>query len=254
MNQITNQQTKTKPKSYALSYTDEAEQNNRFLFCGFSKSGRTTLALQFPDPVIINTDYGLTAARVSHIPVINLNLGDKTSKQLREVVLDIRDNKPPFDEIKPKTLIIDSLSAISLFMEEEVRQYEDPGKTPRGDALHIKDYNTIQTRITRFLNRLKDLKIQVVVICNIEREKDESRGLIVETPAVTGSKLSPQIPHYFNEVYYFKAEGGEFTLTFKPSRNFPYAGTNSKSLYNKYKEKDLTIKNPTYEKIKEFFE
>ena len=103
----------------------------------------------------------------------------------------------------------------------------------------------LSKQLTKFMH--------VIWIFNIELHKDDTQGGIFYSPAVTGQKFSPQIPHFFNEVYLTKydTEEEKYKLFIKPLKKFPYGGTKNKKLKKAFP--DGKIIDPDYSKISKFF-
>lgn len=235
--------------SFKIKFTDEqSNQFSSYLFCGLSGSGRTTCAATFPEPLFINTDKGLATLNDMHVAEISLEYGQKTSKDIIELLLMLKHGTDLFENYIPKTVVFDTLTTFSYMLEEEIRSFPQDGKN-RADGLFMGDYNIIKTRLLRTIELAKTLPMNVIFISNLSKEKDETLGAMVEAPAVSGSKLSAQIPHLFNEVYYFQYDTklDNYVVNFKPTTKFPYCKTKNKKL----KETCITksIVSPTAEKL-----
>ena len=248
---------------FSITKTNGKEnKHSSFCICGISKSGRTRFAGSFEDPIFMDLDYGLETVKDMECPVVRFDRPTKTnnwktSKVLAKILKQLRDKEGDFADLTPypKTLVIDSGTALSYHFEEEVRFYESEGKSPRGDGLYLGDYNIIQNRLMRLIDLSKQLTefMHVVWIFNIELHKDETQGGMFWSPAVTGQKFSPQIPHFFNEVYFtkFDVETDNYILINKPFKKFPYAGTKNDKLRKAFP--DGKIIDPSYSKLKKFF-
>jgi len=264
---------KEKSNSYTIGTTLKTKSHSSFCFCGKSKSGRTTMAASFPKPIWLDFDHGLETVSDRDDLRIKLTPGEKTSKIMQKILLNLQNKSGPFKELSaddyPKTLIVDTGSSFSWFLEEEVKRYGEVGKSPRsgdGDGLYQGDYCVIHTRIEKIIRLSKELEMNVIWIFNIAFYEDPDYEGIFESPTVTGKKLSPGIPSFFNEVYYFKsvpiknkessesADGllAKYMMIFTPTNKFPYAGTKTKGTMVKKFPKGRVV-NPTWDKIEECF-
>jgi hypothetical protein len=128
----------------------------------------------------------------------------------------------------PQTIVLDSLSALCDVLEAEVVAFPPDGKS-RDEALQIQDYNTIQRRIYGILDLAKAMKMHWVVISGIDYSKDHLQ-VVREHPAVTGEKLGPRIPHFFDDVFTLSKslnkEGSvDYIISNKPTRTWEHSGT-----------------------------
>lgn len=258
--------------SYLKKTSDEEVRKMSVLLCGRNKTWKTTLASQFPKPLIINTDPNIAALEDLNIPMFNIermteeNKKDKDKllsfKDVRKIIVNLRDKDGPFyDELKeegyePETIVLDSISSLSDLMESEIMvspPITDKGVEggQRNDALQLQDYNRVQRRLFGVLDLFRNLPYHKVATCWLDLSTDD-RNRIVEQPAATGSKLGPKIPHFFNEIYLLtrddKENFGDVTLSVVPTRTASFPGSLKKGL-----RKVKTIKNPTYEKIMEAY-
>ena len=239
----------------ALSYTDDpAQSGKRILIAGKSKSGRTTFALTYPNPVVFNFDKGLSAYQDKHIPVVDFKLGEKTYTKVLKTLWKLRDNEAPFKSLspKPKTIILDDISACSEMLERDVIEHEPEGKGPRpgnDSGLYLSDYNVIQNRWVTILDVLKSMPFYVVAVTSVMMERDPDFDGKFEMPHVTGSKFPPRVPSFFDEVYYcsFDTSKDQYLIRIKPTKTFPYAGTKSGI-------KEETITDPSFSKLKKYYE
>jgi hypothetical protein len=250
-----------KNQSFTLSTTLKNNPHSSFCICGLSKSGRTTFAASFPEPLWLDFDHGLETVSDVDDPMIAFKMKDRTYKIAMKIFRQLKNDGHVTDSegetFKPKTLIVDTGSSLCYHLEAEVKKYEPEGAKPRpgsGDGLYLGDYNIIQTRLHNLILMTKELPMNVIWIFNIEKHTDPLLGGLNESPAVTGQKMSTGIPHFFNEVYYFfiGKKDNKYKMKFVPLEKFPYAGTKTKGrLKGKYPEG--VIVDPTWDKIKSCF-
>ncbi len=228
---------------------------NSYCFAGLSKSGRTHMAASFPESLFLDFDHGLRGEmRNNDYKKITFKQGDQTKNKVLTVLRQLRDRTGHFQEWMPKTVVIDTGSDFSYHLETELKVFsseEERKKMPgKGDGLRIQDYNVIQQRVFQAVSLSKDIEgVNLIWIWNIDREKDESLGKLVEAPAATGSKLGPKLPHQFDEVYYFYATEGKYYMNFLPTVKFPYASGSNK-MRDAYP--NGVIVDPSWDKISEY--
>ena len=230
-----------------------ASEHRSIMLAGDTKSGRTLFSSTFPDPCFVDYNKGLTTLKDLELPVVSMDYPTKENKQHPNKILQalfraIKYKTEPFDNYAPKTIIIDSGSDLCRYMEDEVRLYEPSGNTPRGDGLYIGDYNIIQNRLLRLINTSKGLPLEVVWIFNITTEMDEDRKARFHRPDITGNKKVNALMTLFDEIYYLERDNKRnVTLYFNPLKHFPYCGTKSNELIERFP--NGVVKDPTYDKM-----
>lgn len=250
---------KTTAKKPSLIKFSSDNEFDKVLCCGRSKTGKTFFACSYPKPFVINVDKGLATVRDKKIPYIDIermtedNMNDRDSlcryTDILQIIKDIKYKEGKYWDMLeaegyvPETIVLDSISAMSDLFEAEITTKPPDGKA-RNETLQIQDYNLIQRRIFSLIDICREMPYHFVATTGIEVKQNE-RGSFLENPLATGSKLGPQIPHFFDEIYYheYDPESNVWTLTPVQSKRFPHAGTR--------KGLEMTVyKNPTYEKIK----
>lgn len=243
----------------AKSFVIESSQAKKYkhikvLLVGSSKSGRTHFASTFPNPLLLNADKGLQNVGAD-FPVIDIDRGMHTQTVLNDILGRLYAGTlfdgTDFAKYEVKTIIWDTITALSYLLEDEVRTFPYDNKD-RNDGLFVCDYNVIQTRLTRLVERYREYPAHFIVISGTSREQDENAGAIACFPSVTGRAMSPRIPELFNEVYrcQFDPKTNEWDITWLPTRDYPYLGSKCPRLIAL---KDKRIVNPTYPKISKYF-
>jgi hypothetical protein len=255
----TKKTTTTKKKAASMIQFSSDNNFDRVLSCGRAKTGKTFFACSYPKPFVINCDKGLATVRDKKIPYVTVERMDDENKNdrdrltrykdLLQIVRDLKYQEGKYwdmlEEAKyvPETIVLDSLSAMSDLMEAEVMISPPDGKD-RKEQLQIQDYGLIQRRIFGLVDILRESPYHVVCTIGIDLRQSDT-GSFLDQPLATGSKLGPQLPHFFDEVYLheYDRDKEQWTLTPVQSKRFPFAGS----------RKGLDMKmfyNPTFDKLK----
>ena len=252
----TNSNGKAKGPSIKISSDNGLD---RVLSCGRAKTGKTFFACSYPKPFVINCDKGLATIRDKDIPYIDIERMTDDNKNDRDVLNRYKDVLQVIKDIKyqegtywdmlkkikymPETIVLDSLSALSDLMEAEI-MISPPDKRDRNEQLQIQDYGLIGRRIFGLVDILREAPYHIVCTIGLDLKQSDT-GSFLDQPMATGSKLGPQLPHFFDEVYLheYDKDKEQWTLTPQQSKRFPFAGSRNglemKPFYN-----------PTYDKLR----
>lgn len=208
-----------------LSWTDDVESGcMTVLACGKNGTGKTHLAGTFPAPRLwLNIDRGTRTVRNLHDPKIDIVGYKNVWMRLLKVLWAIAEKDPPFNKMQPKTIIIDCLTRLSTMMEIEIIDNPPDGKE-RNETLFLSDYNLIKNRVVKLVNTVKSIVgANLVAVMNVMPEVDGEYGS-VDRPAMSGNKIGPEIPNYFDYVLYMHREkDGTFWSNVAPTKRFPWA-------------------------------
>jgi len=266
------QSTAPQPVSHLPKYMrfmDAAVDPVRVLLAGGPKTGKTRFAASFPNPVFIDTDRGMKSIAKPRPPAFVISRREPTSgpdeltsyRDVRDIISNlIYKDGPYWDALQsigyePKTLVLDSLSSLSDICEVEI--IADPAvlgsKTEaktHGEALQLADYNIIQRRIFGILDLARQLPINFVVTTGVTFTQDD-KGILREQPNLTGNKLGPSVPHFFDDVFYMyqEREGNEilYYADNRPTRTWAHSGT-------RFGVPKDAFKFPTYDDFKPYYE
>ena len=165
------------------------------LVYGDSGVGKTHLIGSFPDPYIIDTDYGIDILSGQDIEYDEyyVRVGDEGAKtKWTEILAKVEE----FTEDPPHaTLVIDSLTTLT-----DVAVAYILGKTGR-TSLQLQDYTPVFDELTKLIIRLRRVPVNVVVTAHEETLRDEYRGRLVIRPLVIGKEFPKRVPIYFNNIY-----------------------------------------------------
>ena len=209
----------------ALSWTDDAASGcMTVLTCGKNGVGKTHLFGTFPGQRLwINIDQGTRTVRNLHDPKIDIIGYKDVWMRVLRVLWAIAEGDPPFDKLDIHTVIIDCLTRLSTMMEIEIIDNPPDGKE-RNETLYLSDYNLIKNRVVKLINTVKSIpNLNLACIMNVMPEVDQEYGS-VDRPAMSGNKIGPEIPNYFDYVLYMHREkDGTFWTNVAPTKRFPWA-------------------------------
>ena len=168
--------------------TDQASAKSgvKVLVYGDSGMGKTTLCATAPAPIIISAESGLLSLRKFSIPVIEV----KTIDQLTEAYNWALQSA---EARQFATFCIDSISEIGeVVLANAKKQVKDPRQA----------YGELIEKMTMTIRAFRDLPGKhVYMAAKMEPMKDELSGVVKYGPGMPGSKLGPQLPYYFDEVF-----------------------------------------------------
>lgn len=166
--------------------------------------GKTVLVATCPNPVLISAESGLLSLRRNNltrlfgennpgicynIPVINIS----GINDLIEAEVWARTSA----EAKQfHTIALDSITEIGeVVLSNAKAQVKDPRQA----------YGELIDKMTVTLKAFRDLKEKhVYMSAKEERVKDEGLGRVLAQPAMPGTKLGPQLPYLFDEVFHLE--------------------------------------------------
>lgn len=148
-----------------------------FFLWGQSMHGKTYLARQFPDPVIINTDGNGKKIDTPHVDVYDF-------ETFVEVLREIEEGKHTF-----KTIVIDLVDDIKTFLEEYVcKKYNVENLA---DAGFGKGYGDVKATWKRLMIRLTQLPYYVVFISHIVQITDDfNKDTTIDQPSLEQKYLN----------------------------------------------------------------
>ena len=148
-----------------------------FFLWGQSMHGKTYLARQFPDPIIINTDGNGKKIDTPHVDVYDF-------ETFVNVLREIEEGKHTF-----KTIVIDLVDDIKTFLEEYVcKKYNVENLA---DAGFGKGYGDVKSTWKRLMIRLTQLPYYVVFISHVVQLTDEyDKNKTIEQPSLEQKYLN----------------------------------------------------------------
>lgn len=171
-----------------ITTTQQAAQLHgiKCLVYGKSGAGKTKLAATAPAPIILSAESGILSLREFQIPMIQI----KTVADLTEV------HQWALNSAEAKqfaTIYIDSISEIGeVVLANAKSQVKDPRQA----------YGELIEKMMATIKAFRDLPGKnVVMAAKQEPIKDEMTGIVQYGPSMPGSKLGPQLPYLFDEVF-----------------------------------------------------
>lgn len=248
----------SKDTSNIISFTDEElAKYVRILSCGRAKTGKTYFAGTWPSPLIINTDKGTRTLSSMHIPTINILHGEAAWRIMLNIIRNLDAKEGEYWEALakakyvPQTIVLDSVSALSSLMEIELLQDPPEGANRKNKegGLQLQDYNCIQNRLYGILRQMAELPYNIIVTASTDYLVNDADGRLYENPSVSGNKAGPQIPHFFDDVYYhsYDRTTSKWILDPQQSLRFNHAGSRGHIPL-------VPVENPTYQKLKKYYE
>lgn len=181
--------------------TDKAVMSGvKVLVYGKSGMGKTRLCATAPKPIILSAESGLLSLRQYSIPVMEIKTVDDLVEAHQWFI-----NNPHAKQFE--TVCIDSITEIGeTVLANAKRQVKDPRQA----------YGELIEKMTATIKAFRDLEgFNVYMAAKAEPTKDEMTGIVSYGPAMPGSKLGPQLPYLFDEVFALRQnrtpQGVEFT-------------------------------------------
>lgn len=162
----------------------------RLVVFGEPGVGKTSLALSFPRPLIINTDEGLEGDALKQLrDRQGYEHSPQGHKDLEALYYWIRDNAEHFD-----TIVIDSLDELVRLLLDEIvaegkgmRAAKTMGQSVTDWVPEQAEYQANQRQLHTFLSQLRGLRKMIVVTSAIREPKPVSAG------GVSGSKRTVDV-------------------------------------------------------------
>ena len=179
----------------------EAPKDYKFkiLSIGKAGSGKTTFAGTFPNPYFVEAGNELMTLRHLKPKHTRVQRGGEIYTFVLQIVRDLERKTGPFTSWYPETLIIDSLTYLSLWMEVEIAGSEKAGMEWSQYAIH-------KTRMVTLVNRIIELPLHIVLTGGVLAQQDALTKVVEEHINLAGQKEGPLLPHGFDEVYYHEVE------------------------------------------------
>lgn len=165
------------------------------LIYGDSGTGKTHLLGQFPDPYILDTDFGLETLVGQDVEYEEFyaRAGEQGAKDVWPKILAKVEEfikNPPH-----ATLGVDSFTTLT-----DVAVAHVVGKAGR-TSLQLQDYTSLYDELTKLIIRLRRVPVNVVITAHEETSRDDETGKLMIRPLVVGDKFPKRVPIFFNNIY-----------------------------------------------------
>lgn len=171
-----------------ITTTAEAAKTHGIKVLVYAKSGygKTYMTRTAPAPIILSAESGVLSLRDVAIPMIQI----RTVQDLTEVYNWATSSA---EARQFATLYLDSISEIGeVVLANAKTQVKDPRQA----------YGELIEKMSMAIKAYRDLPGKhVVMAAKQEAMKDDLTGIITHGPSMPGSKLGPQLPYLFDEVF-----------------------------------------------------
>jgi hypothetical protein len=226
--------------------------NLAILLVGDQKTGKTNVAMAFPDPYFLDLDKNLdSAVRVAggkkfwyDQPTESLDMSDpKQAAHVYPIAMDML--KKAAVDPQVKTLVIDSLSTLTIHMVSYILGEASRIENKRIEQMRIQDYGTVMGLLQKLVAFLRATNKIVVVTSHQSWDKDDVTGAIRYTLAVPG-QMKHNLGAFLTDVWGLmvtQAGGGKckYEIRTRPSGFHVSLGTSVRSLPPNI---DITDKTP----------
>lgn len=146
--------------------------------------GKTTLALSFPNPLVVDTDSGLEGDAV-----VDCNGDEWSPEKWQDLNALYAHVKGLADKAQYKTIVIDSIDTLCRFIRHEAENYPTAGRKANASETELitaseQDYGKVETAVDIFLTKLKVLSKARgihVVLTSAVREANPDKGRMKRT-------------------------------------------------------------------------
>lgn len=200
-----------------------AGTNFALLLIGAPLSGKTNLAMQFPDPYFFDADDKLANAVSRHkgkrfwydnglrddkdVAVLGPKRWARATECIKTACLDP----------KVGTIVLDSATSLSDFLMDHILQFPSTAKVPLtvgGEKVMDQSmWGPFRDLWRRLIMMCRSSGKLVILIMHEKFEKDEASGSMIYTPCISG-QLQSNIAGYFTDVW--RAENKPGQLNGKP--------------------------------------
>lgn len=170
--------------------------------------GKTTLALSAPDPVLIDTDRGISRVKVQHRKATSM------CSTYEEILEDL---KTPQMQ-KCQTIIIDTGGSFITYLQDWAMR-NNPSARQKSGALSQKGFGIVKQEFLRFTNNIRDvMNKNVIYIFHSDEQKDENGNSVQRLQCEGSARNLVWQPCDFGG--FMQMNDSTRTITFTPSERF----------------------------------
>lgn len=171
-----------------LRSTSEISSRNgvKCLDYGGSGVGKTRLCATAPSPVILSAEGGLLSLRKLNLPYIEINSMPALQSAYQWCLSSA-------EARQFASIAMDSISEIAeVVLRTEMAKNKDGRKA----------YGELLIQVIALARDFRDIPGKnVIITAKQEWSKDDQSGIMMFAPMMPGSKLGPQLPYFFDEVF-----------------------------------------------------
>jgi hypothetical protein len=216
----------------ALKFSTTAEEGRlhgvKILVYSEAGAGKTVLASTAPNPLIISAEAGLLSLRDTDIPVIVVHSIEDLNEAYEWCT------KSP-EAAQFDTICLDSITEIAeVVLATAKRLAKDPRQA----------YGEMQEKMTTLVKAFRDIQGKhVYMSAKMEPQKDEMTGIVKYSPSMPGTKLGPQLPYLFDEVFRLgvgKNDEGQFFRYLQTNPDLQYVAKDRSGALGTWEQPNLS--------------
>lgn len=158
-------------------------QQRTVLIYGSSGVGKTHLAAQFPDPLLLSCDPGTLGGALSATKFGVKHLKVNSYSEILNLLPTLKANAG----VEFKTIVVDSITYLGKLVLRHILQ------SVQREIPRFEEWNLNYTRTAMLINNLSELNCHVVFTAIDKVDKDEVTGKMMGGPELPG-KLSKELP------------------------------------------------------------
>lgn len=170
--------------------------------------GKTTLALSAPDPVLIDTDRGISRVKAQHRKATSM------CNTYEEILEDIK--TPQIQQCQ--TIIIDTGGSFVTYLQDWAMR-NNPAARQKSGALSQKGFGIVKQEFLHFTNNIRDvMNKNIIYIFHSDEQKDENGKFVQRLQCEGSARNLVWQPCDFGG--FMQMNGNTRTITFTPSEQF----------------------------------
>lgn len=208
------------------SKTDyKPSQSFALMLIGPPKAGKTVFATTFPDPYILDCDNNLAGALRYHGDVFNFfydNPNLDEAKKEKRWSFSIRALQEACSAPDVKTVIIDGLSLLADYLQEEILSHTTANAliVSGEKCMGLQQWAPFKIKLSQLITACKSSGKLFIMTCHEQAMTNDANAVIAYRPLVS-SALRDNICGYFTDVWRCEAmdkpgKGPQYSVRFKP--------------------------------------
>lgn len=188
-----------------MSFTDKKFS---MIIYGPPGLGKTTLALSAPDPVLIDTDRGVSRVKAQHRKATSM------CNTYEEILEDV---KTPQIQ-KCQTIIIDTGGSFVTYLQDWAMR-NNPAARQKSGSISQKGFGIVKQEFLHFTNNIRDvMNKNIIYIFHSDEQKDENGKFVQRLQCEGSARNLVWQPCDFGG--FMQMNGNVRTITFTPSEQF----------------------------------